>query len=50
VTQISERTVQLTDEYLARANPPAALRRLLSEGQDSVRRALRGQRVDRTEG
>jgi aminopeptidase N len=50
LTQISERTVQLTDEYIARADPPAALRRLLTEGQDSVRRALRCQQVDRQEG
>jgi aminopeptidase N len=50
LTQISERTVQLTDEYIARADPPASLRRLLSEGQDSVRRALRCQQVDRQEG
>ena len=38
--------MQLTDEYIERASPPAALRRLLTEGQDSVRRALRCQRVD----
>jgi aminopeptidase N len=50
VTQVSERTVQLTDEYIDRANPPAALRRLLTEGQDSVRRALRCQQVDRRAG
>ncbi len=49
LTQISERTIQRTDEYLARAEPPAALRRLLTEGQDSVRRALRCQRVDAAE-
>jgi aminopeptidase N len=50
VTQISERTVRLTGEYIDRANPPAALRRLLTEGQDSVRRALRCQQVDRQAG
>jgi aminopeptidase N len=50
VTQVSERTVRLTDEYIERANPPAALRRLLTEGQDSVRRALRCQQVDRQAG
>ena len=50
VTQISERTVRLTDEYIDRANPPAALHRLLTEGQDSVRRALRCQQVDRQAG
>jgi aminopeptidase N len=49
LTQVSERTVQLTDEYIARAHPPTALRRLLSEGQDSVRRALRCQQADHEE-
>jgi aminopeptidase N len=47
LTQVSERTVQLTDEYIAQAGPPTALRRLLIEGQDSVRRALRCQQRDR---
>ena len=50
VTQISEETVRLTDEYIDRASPPSALRRLLTEGQDSVRRALRCQQVDRQRG
>jgi aminopeptidase N len=47
LTQISERTVQMTDEYIAQAGPPAALRRLLVEGRDSVQRALRCQQRDR---
>ncbi len=40
-------TVTATDEYLARAEPPAALRRLLIEGRDEVLRALRCQETDR---
>ena len=44
---ISEETVRLTDEYIAAADPPAALRRLLLEGRDDVLRALRCQAKDR---
>jgi aminopeptidase N len=44
---VSPDTVRLTDEYIARADPPAALRRLLSEARDSVQRALRCQERDR---
>jgi len=44
---ISEETVQATDDYIARAEPPAALRRLLIEGRDDVLRALRCQTRDR---
>ncbi len=47
VCAISEETVQATDEYTARAEPPAALRRLLIEGRDDVLRALRCQARDR---
>jgi aminopeptidase N len=47
VGAISEETVRLTDEYLAAADPPAALRRLLIEGRDDVLRALRCQARDR---
>ena len=43
---ISEETVQATDDYIARAEPPAALRRLLIEGRDDVLRALRCQARD----
>jgi aminopeptidase N len=49
LTQISERTVELTDAYIAEADPPAALRRLLLEGRDSLQRALRCQARDRLE-
>ena len=44
---ISQETVRLTDEYIAAADPPAALRRLLIEGRDDVLRALRCQARDR---
>jgi len=50
VCAISEETVQATDEYTARAEPPAALRRLLIEGRDDVLRALRCQARDRQAG
>jgi len=47
VCPISPETVEVTDAYLADAEPPAALRRLLSEGRDDVLRALRCQARDR---
>ena len=47
---ISEETVQATDDYIARAEPPAALRRLLIEGRDDVLRALRCQARDKQAG
>ena len=47
VGAISEETVRATDEYIAATDPPAALRRLLSEGRDDVLRALRCQARDR---
>jgi aminopeptidase N len=47
VCAISPETVEATDAYLADAEPPAALRRLLSEGRDDVLRALRCQARDR---
>jgi aminopeptidase N len=50
VCAISEETVQATDDYIARAEPPAALRRLLIEGRDDVLRALRCQARDRQAG
>ncbi len=43
LTQLSEHTLRLADEYLAQADPPAPLRRLIIEGKDSVQRALRCQ-------
>ena len=49
VTQISEDTVSLTDAYIADADPPAALRRLLLENRDGIQRALRCQARDRFE-
>jgi aminopeptidase N len=42
----SQETVQVTDDYLARAEPPAALRRLLVEGRDDVLRSLHCQERD----
>jgi aminopeptidase N len=47
---VSEAAIARTDEYLATANPPAALRRLLTEGRDDVARALRCQRRDAAAG
>jgi aminopeptidase N len=40
-------TVRATDEFIEREDPPAALRRLLTEGRDSLQRALRCQERDR---
>jgi aminopeptidase N len=42
--------VAATDAYIASAQPPAALNRLLSEGRDEVLRALRCQERDRQAG
>ena len=47
---LSPETVAATDDYIARAEPPAALRRLLIEGRDDVLRALRCQARDRQAG
>ena len=44
---ISPETVEATDAYIAGAQPPAALERLLIEGRDDVLRALRCQERDR---
>jgi aminopeptidase N len=45
---VDEGTTAATDAYLASSpEPPAALRRLLSEGRDEVARALRNQSRDR---
>jgi aminopeptidase N len=43
-------TVAATDEYLASAERPAALRRLLTEGRDDILRCLRCEEKDRTAG
>jgi aminopeptidase N len=50
VGAISASTVEATDAYIAQAEPPAALRRLLVEGRDDVLRALRCQERDRQAG
>jgi len=50
LTQVNEKTLRLADEFLARADPPAPLRRLILEGKDSVQRALRCQERDRQAG
>jgi aminopeptidase N len=47
VCPLSQGTVAATDDYIAREDPPAALRRLLIEGRDDVLRALRCQARDR---
>jgi aminopeptidase N len=50
VCAISRETVEMTDDCIRDANPPAALRRLLTEGRDDVLRALRCQDRDRQAG
>ncbi|MEV0633587.1 aminopeptidase N [Streptomyces sp. NPDC050619] len=44
--QVSEQTLRRTDEWLATAEPNAALRRLVSESRAGVERALRAQAAD----
>jgi aminopeptidase N len=39
--RVTPETIALTDEYIERTDPPAALRRLLTEGRDDVARAIR---------
>ncbi len=41
ICPVSVETIRLTDDYIAKTQPPAALRRLLVEGRDDVARALR---------
>jgi aminopeptidase N len=43
---ITTAAIEAADDYLARADPPPALRRLLTEGRDDVARALRCQQRD----
>ena len=43
---VGEEVVAMTDEYLARQNPPATVQRLLMEGRDSILRALRARARD----
>ena len=50
VCPLSQETVAATDDYIAREDPPAALRRLLIEGRDDVLRALRCQARDQLAG
>jgi aminopeptidase N len=38
---ITEEAIAATDDFIERTDPPAALRRLLTEGRDDVARALR---------
>jgi aminopeptidase N len=45
VTMAHEETLAHTERYLADANPPAWLRRLVLEGQDELRRAVRAQQA-----
>jgi len=44
---VSQETIDLTDDYIARTDPPAALFRLLTEGRDDLARALRDRDRDR---
>ncbi|QDY76754.1 aminopeptidase N [Streptomyces qinzhouensis] len=48
--QVSRATLDATDAWLARAEPNAALRRLISESRSGVERALRAQAADEAAG
>jgi aminopeptidase N len=48
VCPVEQETITVTDSYLASAEPPAALRRLLLEGRDDIERSLRCQARDAT--
>ncbi|MBV9092948.1 MAG: aminopeptidase N [Streptosporangiaceae bacterium] len=50
VCAISPETITITDDFIAAAQPPAGLRRLLAEGRDDVLRALRCRERDRLAG
>jgi aminopeptidase N len=43
---IGERVVNQTDQYLKTQSPPGPIKRILLEGQDQMRRAIRARRVD----
>jgi aminopeptidase N len=43
---IEERTVSLTDQYLAQPDVPGPMRRLLLEGKDGIMRAMRARAAD----
>lgn len=45
--QVEPATIEATDAWLARAEPPPALRRMVLEGRAGVARALRAQAADR---
>jgi len=47
---ITVAAIAAADEYIAREDPPAALRRLLTEGRDDTARALRCQQRDAAAG
>ena len=47
---IEQATVDRTDRYLAESDPQPALRRMLSEGRDSLARALRARARDAADG
>ncbi|MBA3488019.1 MAG: ERAP1-like C-terminal domain-containing protein, partial [Longispora sp.] len=46
-TQVSERTIALTDAWLSEPHHPSPLRRLVAEGKDDVIRALNARACDR---
>ena len=48
--QVSQETLDRTDDWLTSAEPTAALRRLVSESRAGVERALRAQRADAAAG
>ena len=50
VYQINEKTVAMTDAWLAEDGHPASLRRLVAEGRDGVVRALRARAKDTAAG
>jgi aminopeptidase N len=48
--RIERSTVERTDRFLAEADPPPALRRLMEESRDGVLRAMRARECDRAAG
>ena len=50
VTVISQQAIDDAADYIERSDPPAALRRLLTEGRDDVARALRCRQRDAQSG
>jgi aminopeptidase N len=43
---VGEETIRATDDYLARDEVPGPIRRILLEGKDNMRRAMRGRALD----